>query len=206
MTEAEWLAVGDAQALLNSARQQASRRKLLLFGAGCCRLLRPWFAGLGGTYADCVDHVADDLTGGIQEHDRIDLCYAEVFIANPRHNPMLQQRVDHRRPVGKGRSIACRVPVGELIPPSRIVHILRDIFGNPFRPVTVDPSWLRWNDATIPRIAQHIYEERAFGRLPILHDALLDAGCDDEDVLAHCRSDGPHVRGCWVIDLILGKE
>jgi hypothetical protein len=87
-----------------------------------------------------------------------------------------------------------------------IAGLLREIFGNPFRPVTVDPAWLRWNDGTVPKIAQGIYEERAFCRLPILHDALLDAGCDNEDILAHCRGDGPHVRGCWVIDLILGKE
>jgi hypothetical protein len=85
-------------------------------------------------------------------------------------------------------------------------RLLRDIFGNPFRPVTVDPSWLRWNDGTVPKIAQGIYEERAFERLPILADALLDAGCDNEDILSHCRGEGPHVRGCWVIDLLLGKE
>ena len=84
--------------------------------------------------------------------------------------------------------------------------LVRDIFGNPFRPTTVPPTLLAWNDGTVPKIAQGIYEERAFDRLPILHDALLDAGCDDEDILAHCRSDGPHVRGCWVIDLILGKS
>src|SRR5438067_305851 len=59
---------------------------------------------------------------------------------------------------------------------------------------------------TVRRIAEGIYAERAFDRLPILADALLDAGCDDEAILSHCRTDGPHVRGCWVIDLILGKQ
>jgi hypothetical protein len=86
------------------------------------------------------------------------------------------------------------------------VAVIRDIFGNPFREVPVQPSWLRWNDGTVPRIAQGIYEDYRFTDLPVLHDALLDAGCDDEDVLAHCRESGPHVRGCWVIDLLLGKE
>jgi hypothetical protein len=85
--------------------------------------------------------------------------------------------------------------------------LMRDIFGNLFRPsAALPPAVLAWGDSTVRRIAQGIYEERAFGRLPILYDALLDAGCDDEAVLSHCRSDGPHVRGCWVIDLILGKE
>jgi hypothetical protein len=82
-------------------------------------------------------------------------------------------------------------------------HLLQDIFGNPFRPVTADPEWLT---ATAVALAQTIYAERAFDRLPILADALEDAGCDNADILAHCRGDGPHVRGCWVVDLILGKE
>ncbi|HEX5271212.1 MAG TPA: hypothetical protein VFW33_12015, partial [Gemmataceae bacterium] len=86
-------------------------------------------------------------------------------------------------------------------------HLLRDVFGPlPFREVTVDIAWLTWNTGTVRKIAEGIYEERAFDRMAILHDALLDAGCDNEDMLAHCRSSaGPHVRGCWVIDLILGK-
>jgi hypothetical protein len=86
-------------------------------------------------------------------------------------------------------------------------HLLRDIFGNPFRPSSpLSPAVLAWNDATVRRMAEAIYDERAFDRLPILADALLDAGCDDEAILSHCREPGPHMRGCWVIDLLLGKE
>jgi hypothetical protein len=81
--------------------------------------------------------------------------------------------------------------------------LIRDIFGNPFRPVAFDP---RWRTADVTTLARGIYEDRAFERLPLLADALMDAGCDSEDVLTHCRSDGPHVRGCWVVDLVLGKE
>jgi len=88
----------------------------------------------------------------------------------------------------------------------RQADLLRDIAGNPFRPASVRPSWLAWNDRCVERMACGIYEERAFDRLPILHDALLDAGCDNEDILAHCRTQHEHVRGCWVIDLLLGKE
>jgi hypothetical protein len=81
-------------------------------------------------------------------------------------------------------------------------HLLRDIIGNPFRPVTIDPTWLT---PTVVSLAAGIYSERAFDRLPILADALQDAGCDNTDILNHCRGDGPHVRGCWVVDLHLGK-
>jgi hypothetical protein len=89
---------------------------------------------------------------------------------------------------------------------TRNTDLLRDIVGNPFQPSTVDPSWLAWNDRCIERMAQGIYEEQAYDRLPILHDALLDAGCDNERMLEHCRTAEGHVRGCWVIDLLLHKE
>jgi hypothetical protein len=90
--------------------------------------------------------------------------------------------------------------------PEHSCKVLRELVGNPFRPVSVDPSWLVWHDGTILKVTQGIYDDRAFDRLPILADALEDAGCDNADVLAHCRGPGPHVRGCWVVDLLLGKE
>jgi len=80
--------------------------------------------------------------------------------------------------------------------------LIRCIFDNPFRPVAVDPSWLAFDAAAL---ATGIYADRAFDRMPILADALQDAGCDNANILNHCRSDGPHVRGCWVVDLLLGK-
>src|SRR5262249_32691175 len=85
-------------------------------------------------------------------------------------------------------------------------QLLRDLFGNPFRSIHIAPAWLAWNDGTVRRIAQAIYDERAFDRMPVLADALEDAGCTERAILAHCRQPGEHVRGCWVVDLILGKE
>src|SRR5262249_19280789 len=83
------------------------------------------------------------------------------------------------------------------------VALYRDIFGNPFRAVTLDPSWLT---ATVLTLAAGIYADRPFDRLPILADALQDAGCGNADVLDHCRSNSPHARGCWVVDLVLNKR
>ena len=80
---------------------------------------------------------------------------------------------------------------------------IRDIFGNPFRPVDFDP---RWRTSDVVGLARAIYEDRAFDRMPILADALMDAGCADDQIIGHCRGDGPHVRGCWVVDLVMGKE
>ena len=79
---------------------------------------------------------------------------------------------------------------------------MRDIFGNPFRPVAFSPEW---RTSTAVAIAQGMYESRDFGAMPILADALQDAGCDSADVFDHFRGPGPHVRGCWVVDLVLGK-
>jgi hypothetical protein len=84
--------------------------------------------------------------------------------------------------------------------------LLCDLFGNLFRPTAIDPTILRWNNGTIPKLAHAIYDERAFDRLPILGDALEEAGCTSEELLAHCRAGGGHVRGCWAVDLLLGKE
>ncbi len=85
------------------------------------------------------------------------------------------------------------------------VNFLREIFGNPFRQFVIDPTWLVWNDNTVVKLAENIYQDQAFDRLPVLADALEKAGCDDPGILAHCRGTGPHVRGCWVLDIILGK-
>jgi hypothetical protein len=81
--------------------------------------------------------------------------------------------------------------------------VLRDIFGNPFRPQTADLAWLT---PGVVKLAQTIYEERPFDRLPELAKALEQVGCRDADLLAHCRRSGSHVRGCWVVDLMLGKS
>jgi hypothetical protein len=85
-------------------------------------------------------------------------------------------------------------------------QLLHDIVGNPFRRDPVPPSWLRWNDACLPRLAGTIYDQEMFALMPILADALEDAGCANPEVLGHCRTPGVHVRGCWVLDLILGKS
>jgi hypothetical protein len=84
--------------------------------------------------------------------------------------------------------------------------LLHDVYGNPTRAATpLCRSVLRWNRGTVRMMAQAIYQERAFHELPSLADALEEAGCSDPDVLAHLRSAGPHVRGCWALDLVLGK-
>jgi hypothetical protein len=84
--------------------------------------------------------------------------------------------------------------------------LLRDAFGNPFQPVALNPAWLCWHDGCVVSMARAIYEERRFEEMPILADALEEAGCDDEEILWHCREEPEHARGCWLLDAILGKK
>ncbi|HJZ58209.1 MAG TPA: hypothetical protein VKE74_24920 [Gemmataceae bacterium] len=85
-----------------------------------------------------------------------------------------------------------------------MADLLRDIAGNPFRKAGFRPEW---RTSTVVQLAQPMYESKDFGPMPILADALQDAGCENDDILAHCRqTDTPHVRGCWVVDRVLGKS
>lgn len=93
-----------------------------------------------------------------------------------------------------------------LNPDAIVADILREVIGPiPFRKVAVEPAILAWNNSTIPKLAESIYNEGAFGSLPVLADALEDAGCGDTDILTHLRGPGPHCRGCWVIDALLNN-
>jgi hypothetical protein len=114
----------------------------------------------------------------------------------------------HQLEVWADESAESSAPLGwtDLDTAGLMAAVIRDILGNPFRPVSLNGSWLIWNDGSVPKMAQAIYDHRRFADLPILADALEDAGCADADILTHCRSGGEHVRGCWVVDLLLGKQ
>ncbi len=84
-----------------------------------------------------------------------------------------------------------------------LARTIRELLGNPFRPALFSPDW---RTSTAVQLAKQMYESRDFSLMPILADALQDAGCDNEDILNHCRGESLHVRGCWVVDLVLGKS
>lgn len=85
-------------------------------------------------------------------------------------------------------------------------HLIRELFGNPFRASPLDPSWLAWADGLVPKLARSIYFDRAFDRMPILGDALEDSGCTNQTMIDHCHQPGLHARGCWLVDLLLGQS
>src|SRR6185437_16910565 len=84
------------------------------------------------------------------------------------------------------------------------VALIRDLFGNPFRPVAIEPACLEWNEGCLVKMARTIYDERKYQDMTILADALEEAGCGTAELLNHCRQPGEHARGCWALDLLLG--
>ena len=177
MTEAEWLACKEPELLRQFVCARTSDRKRLLRMVACCRYARQIRNQRFRAAVETAERYGDVLATG-EDGD-----FAECLSTLMKTDPILMgphYKADH----------------------PRFVQMIRDIFGNPFRPVAADPAWLT---STVVALARGIYDDRAFDRMPILADALQDAGCDNDDVLGHCRGPGPHVRGCWVVDLVLGK-
>lgn len=189
MTESEWLACDSPPAALAFLRGRASDRKLRLFAAACWHRRCQGMPSLKDV--ERVAARAEQLADGVYERQKGDGDWILL-----QKNPFNVATLTARRVAGV-RGKGC-------VPPAEQVELLRDIFGNPFHPVAIDPAWLT---PTVVQLAKGIYEERAFDRMPILADALQDAGCDCDEILDHCRdTNAPHVRGCWVVDLVLGKS
>jgi hypothetical protein len=212
MTEPEWLGCGDPDPLLECARgfNLLTARKARLFACGCFRLVweRVAHEDVRTTVAVAEDRADRRATQRDLERHRYPMTHPHDDVANwlavaaqslavANLNPgyvawSVRAAVENARYHAARAWVDCR-PQADLI---------RCLFGNPFRPVAADPSWLT---STVISLARQMYESRDFSAMPILADALQDAGCDNPDVLEHCRSEGPHVRGCWVVDLLVGK-
>lgn len=205
MTEAEWLACTDPTQMLEFLRRTGSYRKLRLFAVGCCR--RVWTMLEDERSRDAVE-VAERFADGLAtEKERAaawlaahNATEARRGVAFAASNSALS-KVENRSWCSRAASAAEAARIHDGKEPQ--ADLLRCIFGNPFHPSTVERSLLTESVFTL---ASAIYEERAFDRLPILADALEESGCRDAAILAHCRGPGPHVRGCWVVDLLLHRK
>jgi hypothetical protein len=195
-TEADWLTTEDAKSMAawltseENVSVRPSDRKLRLIACACLRTIWSYLNDKNRVYVEWqLDY--PDLAPG-----RRAVLRGSKWAENLR-NPAshVVSIIDVTR---KGRLSG---DVG--LPSARQAELLREIVGNPFRPVAVLPGWL---SADALRLATYSHVHRAFEQLPIVADALEDAGCTDESILAHLRSPGPHVRGCWALDLILGKD
>lgn len=204
MTEAEWLAGEDPLAMLVFLRYLSmSGRKYRLYA---CAVVREFWQHLDDERSRQAVETAERLADG--EVTRKQLAEGEARTAARQASGGAMARKTLLR---SARMAATDVTVfGQ--PP--LADLLRCVFRHPSRPpLTADPAWLASNGGAVRAIAQGVYTERQLprgtldpDRLLVLSDALQEAGCDDEDILGHLRRPGPHIRGCWVVDLLLGKQ
>ena len=233
MTQADWWAATEPDKLIDCLffGEIASDRKLRLFSVAGCEPLRHLVndSGVLGAldtaeaFADgLIDATAlqavhdsawvslrakhdDDLAYGIL---RTEVANAEIVCLYPTaqdpHRDRDRYRQDEDAPYALLIALFIDHPRRTNAAFRRLLPLLHDIFGPlPFREVTIQPDWLTSN---VTALARGIYDEKAFGRMPILADALQDAGCVNEEILSHCRNeDWEHVRGCWVLDLLMGR-
>jgi hypothetical protein len=221
MTESEWLACTDPEEMLEFLRGKASDRKLRLSAVACCRHLlgqvsvNPW----DQEAVDAAERYADGEASDVELQTAAEAttsdwtaAYACAEAASPEggvdsaiyaadnaayaageHAAFLVDANNDHPAFAAGRAAELEAQVG----------LIRCIFGNPFRHAVIVPTWLSPN---VVALARTIYEDRAFDRMPELADALEEAGCHEADILGHCCQPGPHVRGRWVVDGILGRE
>jgi hypothetical protein len=201
-TEQDWLTFDDPYPMLQFARQHASDRKLWLFCyASARRQLDPIVEALDQAerhVAEANDRPARDAFSAT-----LGLKFIRQFL-NGGSGEEWVYRGD-LNPYELKRAV---VPPGAWSQDAINAHLalLRDIVGNPFRKPKLPRAVLKWNDRTLPRLAQAIFDERRFADMPVLADALEEAGCADQNILSHCRGGSTHVRGCWVVDLLLQKK
>jgi hypothetical protein len=234
VTGEEWLACADPTAMLEFLRDKGNDRKLRLFACACRRRIAHRLPH--DSDRDAIDEVEwhVDQEGGISQIEnkesqagsyyfsRYVVCYwnaddpHERYVADagPAFNAAVAAAWDSASAAGEVFFADSKTygddPDAEQLERITQARLLRDIFGNPFRPVQVKRSWLT---STVQNLAAVAYEERNLpsgeldaARVAVLADALEDAGCTDGQVLDHLRGPGPHVRGCWAIDLVLARR
>jgi hypothetical protein len=209
MTESEWLSCTDPTPMLNFLRGKVSDRKLRFFVCACCRRHWSMFWAANRQALDATEAFADGRIGQDELEKRTKSWRADYpsTVEGTWQRAIVWAMTTHRRfwAVAAAENVS-RVSDEPLREKRAQAALLRDLFGNPFVPARMDPAWLAWNDGTVVKLAAGLYDERAFDRLPILADALLDAGCQDAAILNHCRQGGPHVLGCHVVDLLTGRS
>jgi hypothetical protein len=217
VTEAEWLEENDVEPMLEvlveklfpeaePCNWKEGERKKRLFVCACVR--RIW-QQLPNEYKAFIEAVEDHVDEKVS-HSVVSTCWTTAEEVQSDHSKLLfaigYDDLGLLSYYVSNAIAAASASSGTSVAPDyqkENASLIRDIFGNPFRPVRLNHYWLT---STVLALAQGIYAERAFDPLPILADALQDAGCDNDDLLTHLRGDGPHVLGCWALDLVLGKK
>lgn len=229
MTEAEWLACADPQPMLTFLSTKISDRKLRLFVAGYSRCLWQQLHADSRQAVETAERFADGRATIEELHQAERRARRRAEDEEDQSQDLrdqastLEQSLDQEWDLMLQGANQCdrqnaaliaeaatipdldtfiAVPMGFSGHYEDAVRMLCCIIGNPFRPIALDSSWL---SSTVQQLAATIYDDRAFDRMPILGDALEDAGCTDAAILEHCRSKSEHVRGCWAVDILTGR-
>lgn len=221
MTEQEWLESSTPTAMLQHLTEiRVSERKARLLACACCRCIWEYLEDPRSRRAVVVaEHFADNRATPRELADARaravtaarGVSWAAYWATNtkavgPLVNVFEAAVVAAARQATQQTRLATTWDEVQAESLNEQVELIREVFGNPFRPITVDPNWLGWEGGQVVRLAGAIYEGRTFEQMPILADALEEAGCQDREMLDHCRQGAQHVRGCWVLDLLLGKR
>jgi hypothetical protein len=211
VTEADWLTSDDLRLLLwmvepSTTDEHVSDRKLRLFACACAR--RVWHLLTDDTRQNTVELAERYADGAATEEELVSRRQATEQDVEP---AVARCCLMQGWLTGDGGTYYYLMDILKLLQKAKgkagegaaDCVLLRDVIGNPFRSIAFAPDWRTENTVGI---AAKMYDERDFGAMPILADALEEAGCDNGDILAHCREPGVHVRGCWVVDRVLGKE
>lgn len=219
MTEADWLACLDLHKMLDSLpHQKISQRKLRLFACACCRQIWPLLSDPSREAVTTAEQFAEELAS--REQLGVALANAVIVPGMPalaaanaatihiapltHFSPTLYRPEESAACYAAQAARVAAVEAGEVTAfeaRNRQCNLLRCVW-NPHFSEALPKPWLLSNDSAVKRIAEAIYEEERYEDMPIIGDALEEAGCDHEGMLTHCRLGGPHVRGCWVIDVI----
>ncbi len=219
MTEKQWLTAREPGSLLAHARLFGDERKRRLFACACARRVADLFTDPASERAVAAAERYADGLAGMQELEAALGAAREVVRAAGALHTRQSNAAACAATAATGLGLALDHQASQLAAYARApglvenqaelraqADLVRDLFGNPFRaPAAAEAAWLEWDGGAVRRLAQGIYAERAFDDLPVLADALEEAGCEEGDILAHLRGPGPHALGCWALDLLLGK-
>jgi hypothetical protein len=181
-------------------------RRKRLFALACCRKVWPW---LDEPPCQHVVRNSELFADGLVNREQLETAVVGRFLALPDADREAHDQM--RRCVTmtliEGNVLGL-LPLAATLSGTNfeaVSAIYHDLFANAFQPVTVEPAWREWNGGALVRMAQVMYDQRAFADLPILADALEEADCDNPELLTHLRSAGPHYIGCWALDMLLGR-
>jgi hypothetical protein len=236
MTPEEWDGCEHPKAMLEVLRGSglASHRKLRLFMAACCRRVIHTFTEVDDLGREEAIGVAERYADGLADEEEREEAFADLTDGGPHRlwddctnllvADFTQEEPDDADAVdlavgaaeeARLQAVNDRYEESEEIEEAEAVAqtgLVREVFGNPGRPVVVDRAWTAWNGAAAKKLARAVYEERELpgghldaARLAVLADMLEEAGCANAGLLGHLRGPGPHVLGCWALDAVLGK-